>query len=326
MKTAFFFILTFCLTGILSAYEAYDFVVAKDGSGNFRTLQEAINAVPDYRKKATTIFIKKGIYKEKVIVAESKKMVTLIGEDADCTIITYDDYAQKKNIFGEEKGTSGSAGVYVYGSDFSARNLTFTNTAGPVGQAVAVLVKADRAAFYNCRFRGFQDTLYAYGDSNGLARQYYENCYIEGTVDFIFGWATAWFERCTICSKLKNGYVTAAATMPECAYGFVFRECRLVAEDSTASVYLGRPWKGHAAVIYLACQMGNHIRPEGWHNWNNPDAEKASRYAEYKSSGPGGNSSRRVSWSRQLTDTEASAITPAAVLSGADGWMPMSKN
>lgn len=157
----------------------YDFVVAQDGSGDFVTVQQAINAVPDYRKKTTVIFIKNGIYKEKLILPESKSSVCLIGESKTGTILTYDDYAGKKNSFGEEKGTSGSASFYIYGPNFHAENLTFENSSGPVGQAVAVLVKGDKAVFVNCRFLGFQDTLYAYGNQNGLSRQYYKDCYIE---------------------------------------------------------------------------------------------------------------------------------------------------
>ena len=182
----------------------YDFVVAQDGSGNFFTVQEAINAVPDFRKNVrTTILVRKGDYKEKVVIPESKINISLIGQDG--AVITYDDYANKPNIFGENKGTSGSSTCYIYAPDFYAENITFANSAGPVGQAVACFVSGDRAFFKNCRFLGYQDTLYTYGKNS---RQYYEDCYIEGTVDFIFGWSTAVFNRCHINSKSK-GYVTA---------------------------------------------------------------------------------------------------------------------
>ena len=200
----------------------YDYVVAQDGSGDFFTVQEAINAVPDFRKNIrTTILIRKGTYKEKIIIPESKINVSLIGEEG--ATLTNDDFANKKNVFGENMGTSGSSSCYIYAPDFYAENITFENSAGPVGQAVACFVSADRAFFKNCRFLGFQDTLYTYGKQS---RQYYEDCYIEGTVDFIFGWSTAVFNRCHIHSK-RDGYVTAPSTDQGKKYGYVFYDCKL---------------------------------------------------------------------------------------------------
>lgn len=204
----------------------YDYVVAQDGSGDFFTVQEAVNAVPDFRKNVrTTILVRKGTYKEKIIIPESKINISLIGEDG--TILTNDDFANKKNVFGENMGTSGSSSCYIYAPDFYAENITFENSAGPVGQAVACFVSADRAYFKNCSFLGFQDTLYTYGKQS---RQYYEDCYIEGTVDFIFGWSTAVFNRCHIHSK-SGGYVTAPSTDQGQKYGYVFYDCRLTADD-----------------------------------------------------------------------------------------------
>lgn len=197
-----FFLLSVSILSLSAAEPHYDFTVAQDGSGDFTTVQEAINAVPDFRKaNRTTILIRKGNYKEKVIIPECKINLSLIGEDG--AVITYDDYASKLNRFGEEKSTSGSASCYIYAPDFIAENLTFENSAGPVGQAVACFVSGDRAIFRKCRFLGNQDTLYTYGYPT---RQYYEDCYIEGTVDFIFGKATAVFNRCDIHSRGK-GYV-----------------------------------------------------------------------------------------------------------------------
>jgi pectinesterase len=183
MKKLILCLLLTCL-GMVKVYATYDMVVAADGSGNYKTVQEAINAVPDFRKVTTTIYIKNGTYKEKLNLSSSKQFIKLIGESVTNTILTYDDWAQKKNIFGEEKGTSGSASFYIYGNSFTAENITFQNTAGPVGQAVALFVAGDKAKFINCRMLGFQDTLYTYGYAS---RQYYYKCYIEGTVDFIFG-------------------------------------------------------------------------------------------------------------------------------------------
>lgn len=287
----------------------HDFVVAADGSGDFKTIQEAFNAVPDYRKNATTILLRKGTYKEKLTLATSKTNVKLIGEDALKTIVTYDDYASKKNRFGEEIGTTGSTSFFVFGDEFSAENITFENSSGPVGQAVAVRVDGDKVIFRNCRFLGFQDTLYPHGEKS---RQYYKDCYIEGTVDFIFGWSTAVFEGCTVFCK-KDGYVTAASTLEGTPHGFVFMNCKITGDAPEASVYLGRPWRPFARTVFLNCFLDKQIKPAGWHNWNKPDAEKTSFYAEYQSTGPGAKPASRVPWSHQLTAQEASHYTLEAI-------------
>ncbi|MHA6249322.1 pectinesterase family protein [Pontibacter sp. CAU 1760] len=284
----------------------YDFVVAKDGSGDFKTVQEAINAVPDFRKNPTTIFIKKGTYKEKLVLAASKTMVRFTGEDVLGTILTHDDYAAKKNRFGEEIGTTGSTSFYVFGDDFSAENLTFENSSGPVGQAVAVRVDGDKAMFTNCRFLGYQDTLYPHGEKS---RQYYKNCYIEGTTDFIFGWSTAVFEGCEIYCKAGGSYITAASTLADTPYGFVFLSCRITGNAPANSYYLGRPWRPYAKTVFINTHLGKLIQPEGWHNWSKPDAEKTSFYAEYNSSGPGAAPTKRVKWSHQLTEAQAKEYT-----------------
>jgi pectinesterase len=291
---------------LMSRAVAYDFVVAQDGSGNYKTVQEAFNAVPDFRKKVTTIFIKKGTYKEKLILAGSKNLVKLIGEDLKNTILTYDDYNQKKNIFGEDKGTSGSSSIYIYGSDFSAENITFQNSSGPVGQAVAVWVAGDKARFKNCRFLGFQDTLYTYGYGS---RQYYQDCYIEGTVDFIFGSSTAWFEGCTIFCKKGGGYVTASSTPDSTRYGYVFRNCKLTGDAPAGSFVLGRPWRPYAKTVFMHCDLGEQIRPEGWDHWEKESNKQTASYAEYKNRGKGFQPTRRVPWSRQLTDQQAQDYT-----------------
>lgn len=296
----------------------YDLVVAQDGSGDFFTVQEAINAVPDYRKNArTTILIKEGSYKEKVIIPASKNAVSLIGQGE--VKITYDDYASKPNIFGENKGTSGSSSCYIYAPDFYAENITFENTSGPVGQAVACFVSADRAYFKKCRFLGFQDTLYTYGKG---CRQYYDECYIEGTVDFIFGWSTAVFNRCHIHS-IGNGYITAPSTDKGQKYGYVFYNCEITANSDVDKVYLSRPWRPYAQAVFIQCNMGKHILPEGWDNWKNKNNEKTVFYAEYKSKGEGANPGKRVAYSKQLKNTDGYSIEE--VLSGNDGWNP-SKN
>lgn len=294
----------------------YDFVVAKDGSGDFFTVQEAINAVPDFRKnKRTTILVRKGEYKERVIIPECKINISLIGEEG--AVITDDNYASKKNIFGDEMSTSGSSTVYIYAPDFYAENITFANTAGRVGQAVACFVDGDRAYFKNCRFLGNQDTLYTYGKES---RQYYENCYIEGTVDFIFGWSTALFKDCEIRS-LCNGYVTAPSTDQGKPYGYVFWNCRLTADAEADKVYLSRPWRPYAQAVYIQCELGKHIVPEGWNNWGKASNEKTAFYAEYQSTGEGANPAARAPYSHQLTDI--SKYQPEKVLAGNDGWNPI---
>lgn len=279
----------------------FDFVVAEDGSGDFTKVQDVIDAIPHMRKKRTFVFIKKGTYQEKLMLPSTKSNISFVGEDVKNTILTYDDFATKKNKFGEEIGTSGSSSFYVYGSGFEATNITFENSSGPVGQAVAVRVDGDKVKFENCRFLGFQDTLYPHGRES---RQYYKNCYIEGTVDFIFGWSTAVFEDCEIFCKTK-GYITAASTEKDTEFGFVFLNCKITGDAAPDTYYLGRPWRDYAQTVFINCELGNHIKPEGWHNWNKTNAEKTAYYGEYKNLGKGFSPTQRVSWSHQLSTKEA---------------------
>jgi pectinesterase len=296
-----------CLSWLLMGRAfGYDFVVAQDGSGQYRTVQEAFNAVPDFRKKVTSIFIKKGVYKEKLILAGSKNMVRIIGEDREKTILTYDDYNQKKNIFGEDKGTSGSSSIYVYGTDFAAENLTFQNSSGPVGQAVAVWVAGDKARFKNCRFLGFQDTLYTFGYGS---RQYYLNCYIEGTTDFIFGSSTAFFEDCTIFCKKGGSFVTAASTPDSTRYGYVFLRCKLTGDAPAGSYALGRPWRPYAKTVFMHCELSEQISAAGWDHWGKETNKQTAYYAEYQNKGKGFQPKQRVAWSHQLTDEQAREYT-----------------
>lgn len=280
--------------------QKFDFVVAQDGSGTYTTIQAAINAVPDYRKAETRIFVSAGVYKEKVVVAESKQNITLIGENVETTTIEYDDFAGRKNYFGEEKGTSGSSSFYLYAPDFRAENITFANTAGPVGQAVAMFVAGDRAAFVGCHFKGFQDTLYTYGRQS---KQLYRNCYIEGTVDFIFGSSTAFFDNCRLHS-LRNGYLTAASTPEGRPYGYVFRYCTITAEkEVTNGVLLGRPWRPYAKTVFIGCTMGKFVDTVGWSNWGSPAKEQTTLYGEADSYDYDGNAidlTKRATWAHQV--------------------------
>lgn len=296
--------------------------VAQDGSGTYRTVQEALEAVPDHQSNTTTILIKPGIYHERLIVKASKSHVKLLGEDPLRTILTYDNFASKiDSSSGEKYGTTGSSSFFVYGSDFTAENISFVNASGPVGQAVAVNITGNRVAFRNCRFLGFQDTLYVKGpqdDETNQSLQYFEACYIEGTVDFIFGAATALFVNCELHSK-GAGYVTAASTPEDKAYGFVFMDCQLTGDAKPETVALGRPWRPYAKVVYLDCRMESHIRREGWDNWNKKENESTAFFAEYGSKGPGGRRRDRLPWTKQLHTEEASKFTKQAIL---QGWEP----
>lgn len=304
-----------CFMACLQAIgKDHDFVVAKDGSGDFKTVQEAVNAVPDFRKVPTTIFIKNGIYKEKIVLAESKFSVYLIGEDSFQTILTFDDFATKLNRFGEEIGTTGSASFFAFGEGFSAKNITFQNTAGPVGQAVALWIKSDKSVFENCRFLGFQDTLYTFGVDS---RQYYKDCYIEGTVDFIFGPSVAIFENCIIHCK-NTGYITAASTLQWRYYGYVFKNCKITGEKA-GTHFLGRPWRPFSRVAFIACDLGDVIKPEGWDNWRNPANEKTAYYAEYKNTGAGSSTDKRVGWFKPLNEKQVAEYTFENIFGG---WTP----
>lgn len=296
----------------------YDFVVAKDGTGDFVTVQAAIDAVPHLRKQRTFILIKPGVYKEKLSLPTTKTNVTFVGENAMTTVLTYDDYASRENAFGEEMGTSGSASFFINGDGFEAENITFENSAGEVGQAVAARIDGDRVKFTNCRFLGNQDTLYPHGKGS---RQYYVNCYIEGTVDFIFGWSTAVFEQCEIYCK-RAAYITAASTDEASPYGFVFRKCKITGSAEPYSMYLGRPWRPYAKTVFMLCDLGNMVQPEGWHNWGSEEKEKTAFYAEYNNTGKSYQPTRRVGWSHQLTDEQAAEYSLSKIFGD---WSPLAE-
>jgi pectin methylesterase-like acyl-CoA thioesterase/lysophospholipase L1-like esterase len=291
-------------------------VVAQDGSGQFATIQEAMARIamgtPD---RPATIYVRRGVYRELVYAQREKRYVRLIGEDPESTVLVYGLYAGMKGLDGEPIGTFRTPTLYVDADDFTVENMTIRNDAGPVGQALAVAVHGDRVLFRNCRFQGHQDTVFL-----NRGRHYFTGCSIEGTTDFVFGGATAWFENCDI-HALAGSYLTAAATPPESAFGFVFHRSRVrVAEGEQA--YLGRPWRDHAATIFMNSELGAGIRPAGWHNWDRPWSESTSRFSEYHNTGAGADRAARVPWSRELTTEEADRITPAAVFEGGGGWDP----
>jgi pectinesterase len=285
--------------------------VAKDGSGNYTSVQAALDAVPEGNDKPFTIYIKKGIYKEVVVVDARKNFIRLIGEDKDNTILTYDNHAGTRLPNGDTLNTWTCPSFFVYGNDFHAENLSFQNTAGfTAGQAVGLRIEGNRASLKNCRITGNQDILFLSGSG---VKHYFSDCYIEGTTDFIFGAATAVFSNCQLHSK-KNSHVTAASTNSIIPYGFVFFNCRLTADSTITKVSLGRPWSPTASVTYINCWMDKHIIPEGWNNWKNPANEATARYAEYHSTGPGASKDARVKWARQLTDEEAKNYTLKKIL------------
>ncbi len=313
-----------------------DIIVDQHGFGDYLTVQEAINAAPDYsHKEITTIHINEGVYRECIRIPHSKFRLKITGDGAENTILTYNKYARAKWPGREfEVGTSGSASIYIHASYITFEDLTFENSAGEgkeIAQAVAVFTDGDFLFFHRCRFIGNQDTLYTYGrygKEGGIKRNYFLDCYIEGTTDFIFGPSIAYFENCTIHSK-HNRYVTAASTLPGQKYGYIFKNCTLTAAPGIDKCYLGRPWGAYAKTVFLECTLGSHILPEGWHDWEKPgkpDTKKNSYYAEYGSKGPGAATAKqRVKWSHQLTAKQAAEYSFEKVMyQSQDGikWNP----
>jgi len=286
------------------------------GSAKFHTVQAAIMSVPSgSRENPVIIHIAPGTYQELIYIQREKRFFKLVGDNPTNTILSFNLYAGITNAEGKPIGTFKTPSTTIDADDFSAENITFENSAGPVGQALAIRVDGDRASFRNCRFLGWQDTILL-----NRGRQYFENCYVCGHVDFIFGAATAWFEKCEIHS-LRPGYLTAASTPEDAPFGYVFSHCKITGEPESKA-YLGRPWRIHASTIYLNCEMSGVVRPEGWSDWNKPEAHTTTRYAEFNSTGAGASPTNRPDWTKQLTETEAKRITVEKVLGGADGWNP----
>lgn len=278
----------------------YVFTVAKDGTGEYKYIQDAIDAMRVFPLASITLYIKNGVYNEKIELPDNNTDVTFIGESVEKTIITYNDYSGRGRL-----NTFTSYTAKISGNRFVAENITFANSAGPVGQALALYVDADKAVFKNCRFLGNQDTIYTGGETT---RQYFVDCYIEGTTDYIFGPATAVFQNCTIRSK-SNSFITAASTTAGKKYGYVFLDCKIIADSNVTKLYLGRPWRAHAKTVFVRCELPGEIVPEGWNNWGNAENEKTTFYAEYKSAGDGGNAKGRAPWSKQLNDEEVKEYT-----------------
>ena len=307
----------------------FDAVVAADGTGQYTSLQDAISRAPMPTGRDDprwVIFVRNGVYKERIYVQRERGNILVLGEDAARTIVTYDLHAGLQGPDGKPIGTFRTPTVQIDGDDMIWENLTIANGAGapgprpegpPLEQAVALRVDGDRVIFRRCRFLGFQDTVLV-----NRGRHYFVDSYIEGSVDFIFGAATAYFDRCRI-HVLRDGYITAASTPEGANHGFVFRDSKISGEAGVKA-YLGRPWRIYAQTVFLETDMSATVRPEGWHNWNKPEAEKTSRFAEFGSTGDGASPKTRVPWARALTADQAAALTPEKVLAGVDAWNPLS--
>lgn len=316
--------------------EAYRITVRQDGTGMTTTITEAIELAAEHPRVPVEIMIGAGKYREKLLL--TRNAVTLIGEEGR-TVITGDDAALTLlPEEGRKRGTFRTQTVFLDGADITVKGITFENTAGfgaKVGQALAVYADGARLRFFDCRFLGRQDTLFTaplppteveaggfLGPKEHAPRsrsvQYYEDCYIEGDVDFIFGGATAFFERCEIHSLSRNqevnGYITAASTPEEQAFGYVFDHCRFTSDCAPETVYLGRPWRNFAKVAILHSELGAHIKREGWHDWNKEEAHTGTYFAEYGNTGPGADCSARVAWCHPLTEKEAASYTKKQVI------------
>lgn len=301
-----------------------DAVVEPARDARVNPLQVAIDAAPDNATQPYVILLKPGRYRwQKTTIPPTKRFIHLVGEDSATTFVSF-----HLNVYETLKGRAADAydgiTLTVLADDFAATNLTFENISGEHGQALALRLDGDRATIRHCRLLGWQDTLRC-----EKGRHYFRDCYIEGRVDFIYGGATAVFDRCEIRSK-AGGFVTAASTPPESPFGYVFLRCRLTYDPlpwesglPVRKAFLGRPWRPHAAVAFIECELGDHIEPTGWHNWSKPDSEKTARYVEFNSTGPGANAAARAPWSKQLTATEAAAYTVPNILAGVDGWSPV---
>jgi len=328
MKKIMLQMLVLLLVSLQNIY-GFDVTVAQDGTGNYTTIQAAIDAAPAGRATPYTIFIKNGQYKEKITIPSSKPFLQLIGESVANTIITYDDYAGKATGCGTTLGTQNSAGFSINATDFAAVNITFENSYGDGSQAVAVLVNADRAVFKNCRFLGNQDTLYLKG--SGTPKCYFKGCYIDGNVDFIFGSAVALFDSCVVYAKTRpsttSSYITAPNTPAGQAYGFIFRDAILPMNTGNTLYYLSRPWPSPSEaltaqnVVFTNATMSGHIQPAGWSVWNASTITANLYNAEYQSkyfSGPLVGVSARAAWSIQLSQVQADNYTIADIFGGWD--------
>ena len=307
-----------------------------------RTFTAKQYPAPTSELEPVTLHIAAGEYREKIVVTRPNVTFEGVG-DKTCIIYSHGAFEDMED--GTKRGTFRTATVRIDTHDFTARKIQFQNDAGIgaiAGQALALYVDGDRNYFEDCTFVGSQDTLFTAplplkeakpGGFRGpgefhdrvMGRQYYKRCHITGDVDFIFGSASALFEDCTIFSKkacdkpapespadeVIYGYVTAASTPENCKFGYVFKDCKLISDCPKGSVYLGRPWREYAKTVFIHCELGEHIHPAGWQDWNKPHDHFF--YAEYDCYGPGAGTSKRADFSHQLTDAEAKEYTTTAI-------------
>ncbi len=316
MNTRFLVCALSLMVGVGTLAAQTNIFVAADGSAKFTSVQAAIMSVPmGTRENPVVIHIAPGTYKELIYLQREKRFFKLVGTNPTNTILTFNLYAGITNAEGKPIGTFKTPSSTIDADDFTAENITFANSAGPVGQALAIRVDGDRATFRNCRFLGWQDTILI-----NRGRQYFEKCYVEGHVDFIFGAATAWFENCEI-HALRDGYLTAASTPVDVPFGYVFNRCQITGAPSVKT-FLGRPWRIYASTTFLNCELSEAVKPQGWNDWNKPEAHMTMRYAEFNSTGAGANPTNRPGWAKQLSADDAKKITIEKVLGGNDGWNP----
>ena len=324
LLTSFLLVSCMLTARAASLYDNPDtLVVARDGTGQFRNIADAIEVCRAFMEYHKVIYVKTGTYKEKLVVPQWLTNIEICGEDRDQTVITWDDHANIMSDItpltaqGEPKkiGTFRTFTLKIQGQRITLKNITIENNSARLGQAVALHTEGDRLTFINCRFLGHQDTIYT---GNAKCRHYFKDCYIEGTTDFIFGPSTAWFENCDIFCK-ANSYITAASTPQDVDYGYIFNNCRITTAQDVEKVYLGRPWRDYGYTLFMNCELPRQIRPEGWHQWR-PEAVKTARYLEYNNRGEGAATDQRVGWSRQLTKKEAQQITLERVFSINDNW------
>lgn len=319
--------------------------IAADGSGDFMTVRDALDSIPQNCSEEILIYLHKGVYEEQVIVAHPH--ITFIGDSAETTVLSYNLYAKMLMEDGQKRGTFRTYSCFIDTHDITFSRLTIANTAGngpKAGQALALYADGDRLFFDNCRFLGGQDTLFTGPlppkeiEINGFVgpkqfapringRHYYKNCYLEGDIDFVFGSATAYFEGCEFFSKnigqSVNSYVTAASTPQGQPYGYVMKNCRFTGDCPPRSAYLGRPWREYAKVVLIDCYMGEHIFLEGWHDWGKIQAHDTSFFAEYNSFGPGADMKSRPAWVHRISEAELTEYSKEKVLGGTDGWLPL---
>ena len=305
-----------------------DAIVAPDGSGQYWSIQEAISKAPLNTDSVATrwvILVKPGTYRERIYVQRERGRIHVIGADAATTIVTYDLHGNLPGPDGKIIGTFRTPTLQIDGDGMIWENITVENSAGEPGpraggpdvaQALALRADGDRLVFRHCRFLGWQDTVLV-----NRGRHYFEDCYIEGSVDFIFGGATAYFNRCHL-AVLQDGYIAAASTPQGQPHGYVFADCTITGREGVRT-YLGRPWREYARTVFLRTAMSANVRSAGWHNWDKPQAEQTTFYAEFGSTGPGASDATRVKWAKSLSAAEAAALTPDHVLAGADGWNPL---